>query len=96
VPEGYRVLPIVQAAIFDPRRVDRPHAFNPYRRDEEFLTFGMGQHWCIGAYIAKAQLTQTFKPLLKLDGLRPVQRRPRAKRYDGLFPTSLEVRFDKP
>ncbi len=61
---GSKMLASIQSAMFDPRRIERPHVFDPGRRDEDYMVFGVGQHWCLGAYIATAQLTQTFKELL--------------------------------
>ena len=50
--------------------------------------------WCIGAYIAKVQLTQTFKPLLRMRLLEAVDNpRVRTTRFNDLFPLHLKVRF---
>ena len=95
IPPGNKVVPLVQTAVLDPRRVAQPDAFNPRRGDEEFLSFGVGQHWCIGAYIAQAQLTQMFKLLLRLNDLKALDRRVRTLRFNGLFPISLKVRFHR-
>ena len=96
IPAGNRVLAIIQSAMFDSSRIERPSVFDPYRRDEDYMVFGVGQHWCLGAYIAKAQITQTFKPLLKREGLKAVRNRAvRTKRFNDLFPLHLVVGFDK-
>lgn len=90
---GMPVLASTQAAMFDPRRVKHPHSFDPDRPDEDYLAFGVGQHWCLGAYIAIAQITQTFKPLLKQEGLAALEgRRGRMQRFT-VFPLHLHVRF---
>jgi len=89
-----KVLAIIQSAMFDPRRIERPQVFDPDRRDEDYMVFGFGQHWCLGAYIAKAQLTQTFKPLLKMKPLQAVDNpQVRTTRFNDLFPLHLDVRF---
>jgi cytochrome P450 len=91
IKPGYTVLASTQSAMFDPRRIERPHVFDPWRRDEDYMVFGIGQHWCVGAYIAIAQITQTFKPLLRLSVLKPYRsRRPRMRRF-GAFPLHLPV-----
>jgi cytochrome P450 len=90
-----KVLAVIPSAMFDARRVDHPNAFDPDRREEDYMIFGVGQHWCLGAYIAKAQLTQTFKPLLKHEGLEAVDKRVRTKRFNGLFPLHLDITFDR-
>jgi cytochrome P450 len=92
IPPDARVLASTQAAMFDPRRIERPHAFDPDRRDEDYLVFSVGQHWCLGAYIAIAQITQTLKPLLKGALERAEGRRGRMKRYN-VFPLHLHVKI---
>lgn len=93
IEPGYTVLASTQSAMFDPRRIERPHEFDPHRRDEDYMVFGVGQHWCVGAYIAIAQITHTFKPLLKLSLLKPHgSRRPKMHRF-GAFPLHLRVDF---
>ena len=90
---GATVLASTQAAMFDPRRVKRPHVFDPDRPDEDYLSFSVGQHWCLGAYIAIGQITQTFKPLLKQEGLAALEgKRGRMKRF-SIFPLHLGVSF---
>jgi cytochrome P450 len=88
-----RVLAVIPSAMFDARRVKRPSVFDPHRPEEDYMIFGVGQHWCLGAYIAKAQITQTFKPLLKRDGLCADDRRVRTQRFNGLFPLHLRIHF---
>jgi cytochrome P450 len=61
---GTKVLACTQSAMFDPRSISDPHRYSIARADEDYLVFGVGQHWCIGAYIAIAQITQMFKLLL--------------------------------
>jgi cytochrome P450 len=93
IKPGTRVLASTQAAMFDPDRIERATAFDPERRDEDYLVFGVGQHWCLGAYIAIAQLTQTFKPLLLREGLaRADGRRGRMQRF-RVFPLHMFVRY---
>ena len=92
---GSKVLAIIQTAMFDPQRVERPRIFDPERRDEAYMVFGAGQHWCLGAYIAQAQITQTFKPLLRLKRLEAVRNRAvRTKRFNNIFPLHLTVGFE--
>jgi cytochrome P450 len=93
VPPGYKVAAMFQSAMFDSRRVVRAHSFDPDRRDEDYMVFGIGQHWCLGAYIATAQLTQTFKLLLTRGDLQAVDGKAgRMKRF-GIFPLHLNVRL---
>ena len=94
IQAGSKVLAIIQSAMFDTRRIERPHVFDPERRDEDYMVFGVGQHGCLGAYIAKAQITQTFKPLLRMRLLEAVDNpRVRTTRFNDLFPLHLKVGF---
>lgn len=65
VKRGTKLFACTQAAMMDSRGVDKPTEFNPSRPRSDYLTFGHGMHWCVGAYIAQAQTTQIFKALLK-------------------------------
>ena len=92
IPAGNKVLAIVQTAMFDTKRIDRPHSFDPDRPDEHYMVFGVGQHWCLGAYIAAAQLTQTFKVLLRKGRLETACKAERMKRF-SVYPLHLNVRI---
>jgi cytochrome P450 len=92
---GTTVLASTMSAMFDCTRVDKPYVFTPSRPGFDRLHFGFGMHWCLGAFVAQAQLTQTFKALLLQPGLE------RARGPDGrmqnwpktLFPQHLVVQF---
>jgi cytochrome P450 len=84
----------MQSAMFDGRRIKLPREFNPSRPAEDYLTFGYGQHWCIGAYIAMAQITATFKALLLKKGLRRASGREGRLRRITIYPAYLQVEFD--
>jgi cytochrome P450 len=80
--------------MFDERRVRNPEAFDPDRPAAEYMLFGHGLHWCIGAYIAYAQITQTFKPLLRRSGLRRAAGSAGEMHRLTLFPVHLTVEFE--
>lgn len=92
---GTRMLVSTQSAMFDERRVQDPAGFNPTRKPADYLLFGHGLHWCIGAYIARAQVTQTFKPLLKKAGLRRAPGAAGQMQKLLVFPMHLTVEFDR-
>jgi cytochrome P450 len=92
---GAAVLASTQAAMFDPRRIKRPHSFDPDRPDEDYLVFSVGQHWCVGAYIAIAQITQTFKPLLRREGLAALDGKRGCMKRFTVFPLHLHVGFER-
>ncbi len=88
---GTKVLVSTQSAMFDERRVAHPTAFDPDRPRSDYMLFGRGLHWCIGAYIAEAQIMQMFKTLLK----RGLPKRAEGKRGKltrlGPFPQHLFI-----
>jgi cytochrome P450 len=90
VQAGDKVLAGTQYAMFDSKRVTDPHGFDPERASFNYMLFGYGLHWCIGAYLAEAQITQTFKALLARG---PVTADWSQTQYFGMFPAHLNVRF---
>jgi len=92
-PDAY-LLVSMQSAMFDERRITLPWEFHPNRPAEYYMVFGYGQHWCIGAYIAIAQITQTFKALLKCDGLRRVAGPDGKLRRINIYPAYMTVELD--
>jgi len=91
---GTRMLVSTQSAMFDEHKVHKPFEFNPDRAPADYMLFGHGLHWCIGAYIAGAQITQTFKPLLKRSGLRRSAGDAGKMHRLSVFPVHLSVEFD--
>lgn len=94
IPPGSTILASTQSAMFDARHVRHPRRFNPNRPAEEYLVFGYGQHWCLGAYIAIAQLTQTFKALLRKPELRRAPGKQGRMQRRSTFPAHLHVEWD--
>jgi len=92
---GTRLLVSTQSAMFDERSVVQPEKFDPDRPNHEYMLFGYGLHWCIGAFLAKAQITQTLKPLLKKCRLRRAPGRDGRMQTIGLMPAHLTVEFDR-
>jgi cytochrome P450 len=87
IPKGTMVFALTASAMFDPRVLEQPEAFQPGRPDYHYLHFATGLHACFGRYISQIQIPQILKPLLKLSGLRPAG----APEYDGTFPQKLLV-----
>ena len=94
IPAGTKLLASTQSAMLDPRRVDNPGKFDPDRPAFHYMLFGYGLHWCTGAFIASAQITQTFKALLVKPNLRPAPGRDGRLRLLGPFPQHLIVEFE--
>lgn len=57
IPAHATLLPMTSSAMLDKRRVVKPHEYNPTRPASDHLHFGFGIHWCVGALIARAQIT---------------------------------------
>jgi cytochrome P450 len=91
--KGDNLLVSTQSAMFDERRVDRPWDFDPDRPAFHSMLFGYGLHWCTGAFMAAAQITQTMKALLIQPKLRPAQGDAGRMKLLGPFPQHLTVEF---
>jgi len=94
IPKGTRLVAGTQSAMFDPRRIAHPKRFDPARAPSDYMLFGFGLHWCIGARLAEAQITQTFKPLLRRAGLRREAGAAGKLQRLGPFPAHLHVRYE--
>jgi cytochrome P450 len=71
VPAGSTVLPIVNAAHFDPALTDDPTTLDVTRAPTAHLGFGHGVHHCVGAALGRLELTIALRTLVtELPGLR--------------------------
>lgn len=93
IRRGDKVLVSTQSAMFDPRRIRQPHVFDSGRPDQDYLSFGAGQHWCLGAYMAEAQLTQMFKALFTRFDVQPVRGSAGRMQRFQVFPLHQRVRL---
>jgi cytochrome P450 len=92
--KGTYVLASTQSAMFDPRSVREPNRFDPARAASDSMLFGYGLHWCVGRFLADAQITQTLKALVTRTNLRRAQGDAGRMRKLALFPEHLVVEFD--
>jgi cytochrome P450 len=96
IEAGARLLFAIAAANRDPVVFDDPDRFDVARRAPGLMTFGIGPHYCLGAHLARAELTSALSLLLtRLPNLRLVD--PEAARIAGTVlrgPKELRVRFD--
>jgi cytochrome P450 len=92
--KGTHVLASTQSAMFDPRHVRNPRRFDPLRAASDSLLFGYGLHWCVGRFLADAQITQTLKALVGRTNLRRAKGPAGTLRKLALFPEHLHVEFD--
>ena len=78
LPAGARIGVVIGSANRDDEQFDHAAEFDVNRRRQSHLAFGGGTHYCIGAWIARAQVASVALPLLlrrlpglQLDGARP-------------------------
>ncbi|MFJ7213450.1 cytochrome P450 [Amycolatopsis sp. NPDC098790] len=65
VPAGSKVLMFLAAANRDPRRWDRPDAFDLSRDPSGHVGFGMGLHQCVGQHVARLESEALLAALLR-------------------------------
>lgn len=94
IRKGTKVLVSTQSAMFDSRRIERPYEFDPQRPSSAYMLFGSGLHWCLGAFVADAQITQMFKALLVKNRLRRAPGKAGRLTRIGPFPAHLVVEYD--
>ncbi|MEM7301247.1 MAG: cytochrome P450 [Pseudomonadota bacterium] len=91
---GSTVIASTQSAMMDDRVVKDPLRFNPNRPDGNYMLYGHGIHWCIGAHIANSQITHTLKALLVQRNLRRAPGKAGRLNKWGAFPESMWMEFD--
>jgi cytochrome P450 len=74
IPAGSVTMAVIGAANRDPRVFEHPDAFDARRSsDRRNVAFGHGEHFCIGASLARTEVRISFERLLaRLDDLRLV------------------------
>lgn len=65
IKAGQRILAGVYAALRDPREFDDPEKFIWNRGIKRVLTFGFGQHHCIGNHLARMQVRVMLRAFLE-------------------------------
>ena len=65
IREGERVLVWYPSANRDEEVFADPHTFDVARTPNEHLAFGIGEHFCLGANIARLELRLVFRHLVR-------------------------------
>ncbi|MFF7988531.1 cytochrome P450 [Kitasatospora xanthocidica] len=63
-PPGSELTLLIGAANRDPARYERPDVFDPTRTDSQPLSFGGGQHFCLGSQLARLEAEVAVPALL--------------------------------
>ncbi|MGV0044952.1 cytochrome P450 [Mycobacterium colombiense] len=64
IPEGATGLAWLQAANLDPRQFEEPARFDITRSPNHHISFGLGEHFCLGAPLARAEVRVAIEELL--------------------------------
>ena len=66
IPKGNVVQCMVGAANRDPEHFTAPHLFDPTRSNAgDHVSFGVGRHTCLGAHLARFEITAVLEALLE-------------------------------
>jgi cytochrome P450 len=96
IPAGQAVLLLLGAANRDPAVFDQPDRFDLHRTGPRHLAFGGGPHHCLGAPVARVEVTTALRmlaarfPSLQLAGAAPWRER-RAFRGRAALPVRVDL-----
>lgn len=97
IPGGSEVIFAITSANRDERIFERPEAFDPGRREREFLSFGHGLHFCLGSHLARREMEVSLRVLAeRLPDLALLE--PESATIEGTVlrgPTRLPVDFEQ-
>ncbi|BCL82310.1 putative cytochrome P450 [Ktedonobacteria bacterium brp13] len=65
IPQGASILLLFAAGNRDPRRFAQPNDFNPDRPDNQHFGFGGGDHFCVGAPLARIEVHTALNELAR-------------------------------
>ncbi|TMA44548.1 MAG: cytochrome P450 [Deltaproteobacteria bacterium] len=93
IRRGDKVVMWYPSANRDEDMFERPDVFDVRRKPNEHLAFGEGQHFCLGAWLARLELRVMFEELLRRPPLELAGRPRRMRSYFLSGFTSMPVRF---
>jgi cytochrome P450 len=65
IPEGAMVVPLLASANRDPGRFEEPDRFDVRRDTQGHLSFGLGNHFCLGASLARLEARIALETLFE-------------------------------
>ena len=96
IPKGARVTLLLASGSRDPARFVDPDRFWPEREDNEHLGFGSGDHYCVGAPLARLEAVTALKALTRRLGAPHLVTDPPPYRKNAALrgPEHLQIAFD--
>lgn len=96
LPEGTRLGAVLASANRDERHWSNPDAFDIHRREGAHLAFGIGPHFCVGAWLARYEARLAVTALFdQLPNLRlNLDCPPQFRGWEFRGPTNLDVVWD--
>lgn len=92
---GNRILAVsLQAAMFDRRRVADPKSYEPDRPPGDSMVYGHQFHYCVGATISNAILTEMFRALIGAGARQPADKSLQKIRWVGMYPWTMWIDYD--
>ncbi|ODS24313.1 hypothetical protein AB835_04620 [Candidatus Endobugula sertula] len=88
LPKGTTILTLIQSAMFDSRVYENPDEFNPERDWSHHLTYGLGEHECLGKQIGMAMIPEMVRQLIFRENLQAVSS---LDYKDGPFPEEYHL-----
>lgn len=97
IPAGELLRLAVPSANHDPRVFDEPDRWDLDRRPTNHLAFGLGRHFCLGAFLARGEMNVALETLLRrLPGLELAGDPPDIYGVILRGPRSVPMRWDAP
>ncbi len=96
IKAGSTLVPMTWSAMFDDEAIKNPKAFDPTRPASDYMVFGHGIHWCIGANLAKIQIAEAFRAIFSKRNVRRAPGKAGRLKRRGAFPESLCIDFEMP
>jgi cholest-4-en-3-one 26-monooxygenase len=93
LPEDAKVMLWYPSANRDEDVFESPQRFDVRRTPNDHVAFGYGEHYCLGANLARMELQEIFRELMRIDGLErtAAPRRLRSNFINGV--KEMQVRF---
>lgn len=95
IPPGTSVYVVTLSAMFDENVIEHPEEFRVGRPRDHYIHFGWGQHRCFGEPFNRVVVPRALMHLLRLKNLRIGESGWARIEYDGPFPQTYRLDFDK-